>query len=300
MNSRLSRNMPRDCMAIALGVLALSTAWAAWQHGQAEISRKKITSARLNGACYVPREAPVFIAAPASWLATASSGPPNDWTGDLFTPPALTYDAVAQVYRPVRPPAFPGRSKVGGGELLAVTREPYRAQLAGYVGASGDYRAVLVGTERSEILLARAGDRIPQLDLTLKEFTVNKVPVSPDERSPVYDFAAVASVRDERTGRELRLDSRSRELTDTPLALFRLSNAPGRTTALHAGDRFSDGRQDYLIERIQLYPPEVTIARLGSTQSGEGKFTLRPASTSVQETENPANKVRQSSDKPRK
>ncbi|HKB58394.1 MAG TPA: hypothetical protein VKC51_12480, partial [Lacunisphaera sp.] len=60
---------------------------------------------------------------------------------------------------------------------------------------------------------------------------------------------------------EIVLDSRACKLTDTPLAVFKLLNGDGKPRELHEGDTFTDDTSTYRIERIQLDPPEVVVAK---------------------------------------
>jgi hypothetical protein len=148
-----------------------------------------------------------------------------------------------------------------------------------------------------QTLLARAGRRFDQLGLTLKSFDVRKVAVESDAPGAVYDIAARALLHDEQTGGEVVLDSRGTKFTDTLLAVFQASDGQGRLRDLHEGDTFSDKDATYRIERIQLDPPEVVVARSTpglavpetrilrpsqSAQGGEPQKSRSPESFSTQ------------------
>ena len=133
-------------------------------------------------------------------------------------------------------------------------------QLVGYFGAPGDYLAAFESPNLPETLLARAGHRFDGLGLTLKSFDVKKVLVQHDDPWPVYDVAALAVLRDDKTGADIVLDSRARKFTDTPLAVVQLvSGGDGKPHELHEGDTLADNTSTYHIERIQLDPPEVVV-----------------------------------------
>ena len=73
------------------------------------------------------------------------------------------------------------------------------------------------------------------------------------------------------------LDSRARKLTDTPLAVFSLPGTAGKSRELREGDTFSDDAATYRIERIQLDPPEVVVARITPGLPMPEIRVLRPA-----------------------
>jgi len=72
--------------------------------------------------------------------------------------------------------------------------------------------------------------------------------------------AGVATLLDERTGTEVELDSRARKLTNTPMAVMKMAGR-GKPRELHEGDTWAEGEIAYRIERIQLEPAEVVVAR---------------------------------------
>ena len=78
---------------------------------------------------------------------------------------------------------------------------------------------------------------------------------------PVYDVAAFAVLQDDRSGADVVLDSRSPKFTATPLAVLRSPAGDSSPRELREGESFSDGISTYLIERIQLDPPEVAVTR---------------------------------------
>ncbi len=162
----------------------------------------------------------------------------------------------------VTPPLNPTDDSTSVGlELIEVKLEPYRLQLAGYFGEPGDYVAVFVSSAQPETLLARRGRRLGQLGLTLQSIEVRKVEVANTDGLPVYDVAALAVLLDEKTGEEVVLDNRLRKLSDTPLAVLRLSAAGATPRTLHEGDSLADEAATYRVERIQLDPREVVVAR---------------------------------------
>jgi len=232
-------------VALATTLLAASGGWM-WSH-RADIGRlrQQPVAVHLTGAAYDRFGLSPPGTQPAVWSEPAPQAPGGEWLYEVFTPPSQPVDED----RPI------------GLELLDVRREPYRLQLVGYFGEPGDYLAAFVSPEQPGTLLARRGYRFEQLGITLQSFAVRKIAVEHGDAWPVYDMAALAVLFDEKTGTEVVLDSRVRKLTDTPLAVLRLPTA-GPPRVLREGDTVADGRAVYCIERIQLEPPEVILARV--------------------------------------
>lgn len=159
-----------------------------------------------------------------------------------------------------------------GVELLAVKREPYPLQLAGYFGGPDDYRVAFVTPDRPGTVLARSGHRFAELDLTLRSFEVKKIGVAHPDVWPVFEVLALAVVHDGKTGKEAVLDSRGRKPAETPAAVFRLPADGGQPRTFHEGEDFSDGMDTYRLGPIQVDPPEVVVIR---QRSGEPQTDIR-------------------------
>jgi hypothetical protein len=101
--------------------------------------------------------------------------------------------------------------------------------------------------------------------------------VEADGIGPVHDIAALAVLWDEQAQSEVVLDSRQPTLTDTPLAVFQSPDGKGGPRSLHEGDTFTDEEATYRIERIQLDPPEVVVARVTPGVPVPEMRILRPA-----------------------
>jgi hypothetical protein len=245
----------------AVAVLAASGAWL-WQQ-QAEVRRLRAqpVAAQLGGAVFQPAGLPQPGTAPAVWPKAPAQSSGSGWLYEVFTPPVIYYNTLARSFT-VTPPMYQGEAAAPFGlELIAVRLEPYRLQLVGYAGGPGDYLAAFTSPATPETLLAREGRHFESLGLTLKSFDVKKVSVDHADPWPVYDIAALAVVTEDKTGRDVVLDNRTRKLTDTPLAMLRVSTAEAKPRELHEGDTFSEAGSTYRIERIQLDPPEVVVAR---------------------------------------
>ncbi len=261
MSQLLKTNYDKLLVAFAAALLAASAGWM-WSR-QPDVLRlhQQPAAAELTGAVHPLTAWTSPLAPPAAWPKPAPQSHGSGWLYEVFTPPVIYYHPQARSFA-VTPPMHQAEGGTPFGlELLDVKPEPYRLQLVGYFGGPDDYLAAFVSGEQPETLLARSGRRFAQLGLTLRSFDVKKVVVAHTDAWPIYDVAAFAVLFDEKTGAEVVLDSRVRKLTDTPLAVLRLSAAGGPPRNLHEGDTFADDTSTYRIERIQLDPPEVVVAK---------------------------------------
>lgn len=262
MSQLIKANYDKLLLAFVAAVLAVSSAWM-WQH-RVDVARLRAqpTAADLAGAAYEPVPGlRLPDVKPAAWPKAPAQSHGSGWLYEVFTPPVIYYNALAKSFTVTPPSHLADGGPAFGLELLDVQLEPYRLQLAGYFGEPGDYLAAFTSPNLPETMLARSGRRFEQLGLTLRSFEVKKVVVAHTDAWPVYDVAALAVLLDEKTGEEVVLDSRARKLTDTPFARLRLTTAGGAPRTLHEGDSFSDETATYRIERIQLDPPEVVVAK---------------------------------------
>ena len=252
-----------DKLLAALGatLLAVSGGWI-WLH-QVDLARLRHqpVAAELVGAVYTVSGLMMPETKITAWAKPAPQSHGSGWLYEVFTPPVIYYNTLVKSSTVTPPINLTDGGAPFGLELLDVKFEPYRLQLVGYFGEPGDYLAAFVSPNQPETLLARSGRRFDQLGLTLKSFDVRKVEVAHTEAWPVYDVAALAVLFDEKSGTEVVLDSRARKLTDTPLAVLRLVAEGSAPRTLHEGDTFSDDTGSYRIERIQVDPPEVVVAK---------------------------------------
>lgn len=269
--------------ALAALLLTASSVWWWRQQGEARRLRAQPVAAQLTGSLHEPANLKLPETKVAVWPKAPVQSQGEGWLYEVFTPPVIYYNALARSFT-VTPPMPQGDLAIPFGlELLAVTQEQFRLQLAGYFGAPGDYLVAFTSPNVPETLLAREGRRFEDLGLTLQSFDVKKIVVEHHDAWPVYDVAALAVLTDDRTGGEVMLDSRVRKYTDTPLAVLQpLTGGPRRE--LHEGDTFSDENSTYRIERIQLDPPEVVVARITPGLSRPETRILRPLPAVAKQT----------------
>jgi hypothetical protein len=289
----------------SLAFLAFAAALASgvwwWQQRPAlhRLQTERV-AAELTGAAYAPSALPAPLSSAPAWKKPAAQSSGGEWIYELFTPPVIYYHAMARSFTVTPPIYLAEKTNLPFGlELLAVKREPFRLQLVGYVGGAEDVRGAFVSSQVPDTLLARAGRRFDQLGLAVKSLEVRKLNLTPNDPRPIYDVAAVAVVHDERTGTEVTLDTRGPKLTDTPLAVLRaVADAKARPRELHVGDTFQQDDSTFRIERIQLDPPEVVVAKQTAglpypetrvlKPETAGKLAAKPAAPRFNEPAKPA------------
>jgi hypothetical protein len=268
-------------LGAALVLILVAANWWWRQRSEREALRRTAVKATLIGTAYEARLFPDQEIAPPVWAPPAAQSRGPEWRYELFTPPDIYFDSVAPAAAEPEPGETAARKTTGtdsrGFELLAVKREPYRLQLAGYAGTPGDYLAAFVSPRSAEIFLARPGQRFAELGLTFERFEVRKQAGVNADGWPTIEFVARAVLRDEQTGGEITLDDRGRRLTENPLAVLRIDGAKSRPRELRIGDAWRGGEGVYRIERIQLDPPEVVVSRQIPGSSQPELCVLRPA-----------------------
>jgi hypothetical protein len=278
MTPPLQAHYEKLLVAAAVAAVAAGAAWAWRASPGLRAVQAEPTQPALSGTAYASAALRKPALEAAAWPKPSPQSAGSGWLYEVFTPPVIYYNATARSFA-VTPPG--AEAPVGAGEfglkLLAVKFEPYRLQLAGYFGSPDDYLAAFVASGSPETVLARAGRRFEQLGLTLKNFEVKKVVVNHDDPWPVYDVAGLATLQDERTGEQVVLDSRQPRLTDVPLAVFQPTGGGGRPRELHEGDTFVDGGATYRVERIQIEPAEVVVAKVVPGLPVPDRRVLHPA-----------------------
>ena len=261
MNQMIRNHFEKLLLALVTAGLAVSCLWLRQQQPGIRLLRMQPIAAQLSGSAYELSGLRLPEATTAVWPKAPAQSHGSGWLYEVFTPPVIYYNTLARSFT-VTPPLYLADGGTPFGlELLSVKLEPFRLQLVGYFGGPNDYLAAFTSPSQPETLLAREGRHFERLGLTFKSFEVKKVVVEHNDTWPVYDVTGLAVLLDDKTGAEVVLDSRARKLTDTPLAVFKLLNGDGKPRELHEGDTFTDDTSTYRIERIQLEPPEVVVAK---------------------------------------
>ena len=260
MMARIKQSGEKLLLVAVVGLNLASWIWSSQQQGVIRRIRSQPVAIRFSGA-----NSPIVPPAPSAQESPVWPEPPaqsagRGWVYELFTPPVIYYDGRDRTYTVTAPAYLTEGQPSLGIQLLAVKPELYPLQLVGYVGPAHDYRATFVRPQHPEASLVRPGYYFAELGLTFTHFEVKKVLVPTSETGPVYEAAAFALLTEDRTGREVWLDSRGPHYTDTPLAVLQ-PLAGGSRHELRAGDSFSIAGDSYQIQAVQLTPPEVRVGR---------------------------------------
>jgi hypothetical protein len=263
-------------------LLAVVSTWAWLDRPRRTPGRPPIVSGLADLMEVQTTAMPEPVRLPAMWEDPAPQSAGAGWVYEVFTPPAIYFNpekrsfAVTMANDEAADSVTPVEADLGV-ELIAVRLELYRLQLVGCFGSPGDYTGIFISPGRPDTLLGRTGRRFASLGLVLKELTVEKLPVAPPGPRPVLETAAVAVVHDERGGAEVRLESRTRRLTETPVAVLRGGREPAAVREVHAGDTIEGDFGALRVERIQLDPAAVALAVISADGSAHSSRVLRLA-----------------------
>jgi hypothetical protein len=279
--NRLSRH---HLLFVAAAAAALGSASFFLVLGARDLPAKETPPGQLafSGSAYEP----AFAAPPASrhetWDAPAAQPRGREWVYEVFTPPEIFYHAAARRFT-VTPPAGAEDGALAepfGLELVAVKPEPFRLQLIGYVGGEGNWRGTFENALTGEVFLAGAGRRVPELALTILSLEVGAQPVALPDSMTTRQRVATAVVRDERTGREVRLTHRERRLAETMSALVAPAGE-SPTREVRAGETVPLGAALFRIDRIQLSPPSIDVTKQSPQLAQPEHRTLVPREPDV-------------------
>ncbi len=279
MISIIRRHFEKVLLGGAIAALLIGTGWTWRQERSPRTLRQKRVSPALSTAAYVPAKPAPDANKPDIWREAPAQSAGKGWVYELFTPPVIYYHGATHSFA-VESADGPGLEleSVSDLQLLGAHLSPYPVQLTGYLGSADDYMAVFSISGSSETVLARVGERIGQLDLTLRNFEVRKVSVDHGDSWPVYDVAGLAVLLEDRTGIEVVLDTRVRKLTSIPVAILQLPGR-GKPREMRMGDTWIDGSVTHRIERIQVEPVEVVVARIVPGQPAPEIITMHPLAT---------------------
>ncbi|HVS53777.1 MAG TPA: hypothetical protein VHD62_15585 [Opitutaceae bacterium] len=262
-----------SALALALGSAA-TFAVRGWRESGGPARAENIA---LAAEPYVPAFAEPTALRNDTWNPPPPQTRGRDWVYDAFTPPEIFYNARARQFT-VKPPAGLGEDEPEepfGLELVAVRPEPFRLQLIGYAGEEGHWRGTFENVATGEVFLAPAGRRVAALALSIQRLDVSPQPVAVPESMTTRQRIATAVVHDERTGRDLQLTQRERQLTDTLSAVVATAGE-GSAREVRAGETFRIGESAYRIDRIQLSPPVIEVTKESPNLAQPDRRTLAP------------------------
>lgn len=277
----------RLLLAGAILLLAGTSAWSWCQRSAIGMLRREPVAMKLVGGEYLNPDEPAPAREPAAWSAPRSQTAGAGWRYEVFTPPAVFYDAATKTFAVTSASTEQRKDPARELELVEIRRQPFPLQLVGCIGKPGEYVAVLSSPGRSETLLVRAGDRLDSLGVRLTTVEMTKV-LRPDaDEKSGWEWTPRAVLRDVRTDEEITLSSGSELFTDKLTALFRRTS-DGADSKLEAdeGGTLRAGAATYRVVSLQLHPPIARLERLADGVTVD-ELVLTPRGNPVEGKELP-------------
>ncbi|MDD3181041.1 MAG: hypothetical protein PHQ04_11945 [Opitutaceae bacterium] len=217
-----------------------------------------------SGHAYTPISWPEPADQAMDWPPPSVQSRGTGWIYEVFGPPVIHDNAGAKAFLEASPEVADESKRPFGLEVVEIKLEGLPLQLAGCFVAPGGQRAAFVCPAQAGMLFARRGERISSLGLTLKSLEMRKVPIANPDSLPVFETVAIARLRDEQTGTDIELDSRSSGRAGMPVVRVRSEGADEQGCELHEGETYTVNSIAFRIEHIQFNPAEVVVARLDS------------------------------------
>ena len=251
----------------ALLLLSGSGGWVRWRMTQEESARLDIKRPIASADSVSPINDSAGIAGPVaeadSWESPQPRTDEPAWTYDLFTPPTIyrqpeTGEWLASLPAMSRSSVREHRHEEL--ELLEVRRPPFRLQLVGFEGESGNLFGLFEDLLTTEHFLAAAGDAIPALGLKIERFRViHEQGRSADETIAPAGLVAEALVRDEAEGETIVLTDRERTYWGDPIAVIGTQGSAGERFSLRRDEGIERGGTRYRLRDVRLVPPAVDL-----------------------------------------
>jgi hypothetical protein len=241
----------------------------------------------LSATPYVPNAPDAPPIKTETWAPPVSQNRGRDWIYDTFTPPEIFYNARSKQFT-VKPPSSlvdEEQQEAFGLELIAVHPEPFRLQLIGFVGGEGKWRGMFQNVGSGEVFLGSSGQRVPNLQLSIRNFDVVQQDIRAGESMTTKQRVATAVIRDEKNNRDVTLTHRDRVFTGT---LFAFVAATGETAAreVRTGDTFKLGEASYRVDKIVLEPPTIEVTKEAPSLTQPDQRVLTPREVDVAEAPN--------------
>lgn len=254
----------------AAGLLFLGTcAWAWFQ--ETDLGDAAVVNAPTSGKAYTPEAIETLDIETKRWPEAEPLSRGKEWLFDVFTPPVIFYDAGTKAFTVTPPRGKDDGPKQDpfGLDLLAVERDDFRLQLTGYSGSGDTAKGFFQNVLTQGAIIGAAGKKIPELDLEIIKFTVGKQRLaSSGGGTPMVVTAAIATVRDTKTGEEIEINSAERAKQAQPTAAFRIA-ADGTEHKAKVGESFKAGEITYKVDLLSDQPPRATVTKQKAGEEGK-------------------------------
>ncbi|MBL9213858.1 MAG: hypothetical protein JNG83_00130 [Opitutaceae bacterium] len=192
------------------------------------------------------------------------AGEGTTWLDEVWLPPPGSGEGSADLFAPFR-----SQAPAAGGEspasefpfaLMRVEPLPFRVQLAGLYRDRLGVVAVLTDASAAGLRRARVTERLEDLEVQVEEVVEAGGP------------GAYAILRDERTGRRIRLIAGRTEFTEQKIAWCCWREQPEAWFVWQEGERRVHDGRGYELVRLELDPQEMRIC----TAAGERSVPASP------------------------
>jgi hypothetical protein len=214
-------------------------------------------------ASYKPENIQLSLDPAQTWANPLHQGSGPDWIYEVFTSPYLYFDEDRVEIVPKSP--YIPRQKKFGLEFVEVKPDRFRLQLQGVIGEDGVFKNV----RDNDTIVARAGRKIPELDLEIIDFGMKDIPIdgSGDDPTPTTVKVPFATVLDTKTNEKVELIGGRLLMTCAPFAVLRLNDGPNKGKQLppmKEGATYEDKDLDatYHIDKVvELPAPVITVTK---------------------------------------
>lgn len=207
----------------------------------------------------VPHDVAVPRPTSASWEEPPSQSSGPDWLFGIFTPPIIYFDAERNAFdltpprRSAPPPPF-------ALVPIAFERGLHRLQYAAHVGSEGRYIVELRDEEADAWLRGRVGERIPEGEFRIVDFSVERVrvPAAEVENTAFVDDVVRLEIFDERANETVVLTNAPRYEDFWSLRV----STPDGSLSLREGDEWGNHNDVYRVTSMDPATGQVRVIRL--------------------------------------
>jgi hypothetical protein len=226
-------------------------------------------------------EADISRVQKATWMNPRSQQRGSKWLFDVFTPPRIYYNPVSQEFV-VTPPDLLVKQDTSdpwssfGIALLDVRPRPYRLQLIGYAGESGNYIATFEYIPTGEALLAKEGNLLVEVGVKIMSFDVKQMEVEHEGSMRVYENVGVAKLMDFEQNEEIFLTNLETKIFSDLEARVRILE-DGQEYVVREGSQVKLEHGLYIIGDLSSEPKEAMVTRVSQDGSRRQSKLLTPS-----------------------
>lgn len=211
----------------------------------------------------------------ASWQEPPSQSSGPDWLFGIFTPPIIYFDPERNAFE-LTPPRRSAPPPPFALVPVAFERGLHRLQYAAHAGSEGRYIVELRDEERDTWLRGRVGERIPDGEVRIIDFSVERIRVTADDEGSTafVDEVVRMEIFDERANETIVLTNAPRYEDFWSLRV----STPDGVLSLRDGDEWLGDGAVYAIDSMDPVVGDVRVIRLrGDASPPEIRdFTIKP------------------------